>query len=84
MDLRRMACLVVLDSLVVMAGASPARAAVSTYIRLQGAKRGQFNVQVRAKNKWMRVLAFNYSAQSPRDAATGKPPPSARGNRSLS
>lgn len=72
MDLRRFICIAVLGSSAVMTGTLPARAASRAYIRLQGAKQGQFSGQARGKDKWIPLLAFNYSAQSPRDAATGQ------------
>jgi len=49
--------------------------AYEAYISIKGNKQGQFKgegIQDKRKDKWIEVLAFEYSVQAPRDIATGQ------------
>src|SRR5580658_5519479 len=49
--------------------------AFQAYAAFKGTKQGQFkgeSTKANRKDKWSEVLAFGYSVQSPRDAATGQ------------
>jgi type VI secretion system secreted protein Hcp len=54
--------------------ASPAYAAVDAYMQIEGVKQGQFKGEATHKgsDKWIPVLSFSASVESPRDAATGQ------------
>ncbi|MGA3323712.1 MAG: type VI secretion system tube protein Hcp [Terriglobia bacterium] len=49
--------------------------AFDAYMSIKGTKQGQFKgegIQDKRKDKWIPVLSFQYSVQSPRDAASGQ------------
>jgi type VI secretion system secreted protein Hcp len=53
---------------------SPAYAAVDAYMQIEGSKQGQFKGEAKRKgsDKWIPVLSFSETVESPRDAATGQ------------
>lgn len=52
---------------------SAASAAEKYYMKVEGTKQGEFKGSVtRNGSRWIEVSSFNYTVQSPRDAATGQ------------
>jgi type VI secretion system secreted protein Hcp len=54
--------------------ASPAYAAVNSYMRIEGTKQGAFKGETAHKgsDQWIPIVQFNQSMPSPRDNATGQ------------
>jgi type VI secretion system secreted protein Hcp len=54
--------------------ASPAYAAVNSYMRIEGTEQGPFKGEPahQGSDQWIPIMQFNQSMQSPRDSATGQ------------
>jgi type VI secretion system secreted protein Hcp len=65
---------VALSATLGLLAASPAYAAVNSYMRIEGAKQGTFKGEGARKgsDQWIPIVQFNQSIQSPRDSATGQ------------